>query len=97
MSELTKCPITIIVLHPHNKDPVRVENVQSVVYRDELGRYYFTHRREERVIGLEAPLVRRFVIRTHLNTMMNGFESRLDARNFFRVFFPEEKVYPYYV
>lgn len=96
MSELTKSPITIYVLHPHNKDPVRVENVQSVVYRDELG-YYFTHRREERVTGLETPLVRRFVIRTHLNALMTGFETRLDARNFLRVFFPEEKVYPYYV
>ena len=96
MSELTTCPITLIVTHPHSKDPVRVENVQSVVFRDEFGRYYFTHRRVERITGLEKPLIRRFVIRTHLKADMTGFESRLDARNFFRVFFPEEKVYNYY-
>lgn len=97
MSELTTCPITLIVTHPHSKDPVRVENVQSVVFRDEFGRYYFIHRRIERITGLEKTLMRRFVIRAHLKPDMTGFESRLDARNFFRVFFPEEKVYNYYV
>lgn len=96
MSELTTSPIRIYVLHPHNKDPVRVADVQSVVYRNKLGQYYFTHRREERVTGLKAPLMRRFVIRTHLVPYESRFETRLDARNFFRVFFPEEKVYNYY-
>lgn len=96
MSSMATCPLTIYVLHPHSKSPVRAEECQAVIYRDREGRYYFTHQRVERVTGLEAPLIRRFVIRAHLKLDMTGFESRLDARNFFRVFFPEEKVYDYY-
>lgn len=96
MSELTKSPVTIIVMHPHSKSPVWAEKCQVVVFRDAYRQYYFTHQRVEQVSGLRTPLMRRFVIRTHLKPDGSGFETRLSALNFLRVFFPEEKVYNRY-
>jgi hypothetical protein len=81
MSSMATCPLTIFILHPLNKSPVRAEKCQAVVYWDRERQEYY-------VRPLTATGIR---IRVHL---VNGreFESRLYVRNFLRAFFPTEKV-----
>ncbi len=81
MSNLATCPLTIYVLHPHSKSPVRAEKCQAVVYRDREGQWYI------------RPLTARNIrIRVHLVQGRSEFECRLHAKNFLLAFFPEQKV-----
>jgi len=82
MSSKATCPLTIIILHPLNKSPVRTEKCQAVVYFDRKRREYYV--RPLTVSGCR--------IRVHLTEDGREFQSRLFARNFLRAFLPEEEV-----
>mgnify|MGYP003432269736 CR=1 FL=1 len=75
MSQST-CPLTIVIMHPRNKSPVRAEECQAVVYWDRKGQYYYV--RPVTAVGIR--------IRVHLSRDGRSFQASLYAQNFLRAF-----------